>query len=68
MDKPAFVAKEKPDCKSLSANITVDLSPHFRKETLMSLEISFFFRTTFNCLNNNPGGKIRESRALPVVV
>ena len=68
IDKPAFVAKEKPDCNSLSAKMTVDRNPHFLKEEFINFEISFFFNTLLSSSNGNPGGRIFDKIARPTVV
>ena len=68
MEMPALVAKRKPACSSLSAKTTVSFNPHLRNETLISLEISFFFNALFRFENGRPLGKISESSARPAVV
>ena len=65
---PALVANRKPACNSLSANTTVSFKPHLRNDTLMSLEISFFFNALFRLEKGKPLGRISESKARPPVV
>ncbi len=62
---PARVARRKPFCSSLSANTTVSFRPHLRKEVLISLQISFFFRALLMFANARPLGRISDSRARP---
>ncbi|MNK92600.1 hypothetical protein D3C87_1127290 [compost metagenome] len=68
IEMPALVARRKPFCSSLSANTTVSFRPHLRNETLMSLEISFFFSALLMFENGRPFGRISDSRARPTVV
>ena len=65
---PARVAKRKPFCNSLSANTTVSFKPHLRNDTLMSLEISFFFNDLLMLEKGKPLGKISDNKARPTVV
>jgi hypothetical protein len=68
IDRPARVAKRKPDCSSRSAKITVSRSPHLRNAVLIRREISFFFSGLFSTLNGRPAGRISLSSARPAVV
>ncbi|MDT4873922.1 hypothetical protein FQZ97_1091900 [compost metagenome] len=65
---PARVARRKPFCSSLSAKTTVSFRPHLRKDTLISLEISFFFSGLFSTSKGRPLGRISDSSARPTVV
>ena len=68
IEMPALVAKRKPFCNNLSAKTTVSFNPHLRKETLINLEISFFFSALLMFSKGKPFGKISLSNARPTVV
>jgi hypothetical protein len=68
IEMPARVASLKPLCSSLSAKTTVSFRPHLRKDTLISLLISFFFSALFRLLKGRPLGRISDSSARPTVV
>src|SRR5665647_3067552 len=68
MEMPALVARRKPACSNLSANTTVSFRPHLRKDTLIRLEISFFFKALLMLEKGRPLGRISDSSARPPVV